>query len=236
MTVDLSALARVIASHARGSDADAARLTQEALDAGLAPEEILDKGLIEGMRDVGIRFRDNLIFVPEVLISAKAMHAGLKVLEPILTASGIEPIGKVVIGTVKGDIHDIGKNLVGMMLRGAGFEVIDLGVNTPVAKFIAAIEEHRPDIVGMSALLTTTMGQMGVNIETFRARGFFDGGLRVMVGGAPLTQEYADRIGAHAYGKDASDAVQKALRLLEERLTPLPPSPQGEGEKGRSAE
>jgi 5-methyltetrahydrofolate--homocysteine methyltransferase len=233
MPVDLNQLARVIASHAKGSDAECAALVKQALDEGLAPEVILDQGLIEGMRDVGIRFRDNLIFVPEVLISAKAMHAGLKILEPILTACGIEPVGKMVIGTVKGDIHDIGKNLVGMMLKGAGFEVIDLGVNTSLAKFEAAIEQHRPDLLGMSALLTTTMGQMGKNIQYFHEKGYIASGMRVMVGGAPLTQEYADRIGAHAHGKDASDAVQKALRLMEERLSPLPPSPQGKGEKDR---
>lgn len=218
MPIDLADLARVIASHAKGSDAQAAQLTQEALDAGLAPEVILDSGLIEGMRDVGVRFRDNLIFVPEVLMSAKAMHAGLRVLEPILTASGIEPIGKVVIGTVKGDIHDIGKNLVGMMLKGAGFVVIDLGVNTPVAKFCAAIDEHQPDIVGMSALLTTTMGQMPKNIEEFHRRGYIAAGMRVMCGGAPVTEDYALKSGAHAHGKDASDAVHKALRLIEEKV------------------
>jgi 5-methyltetrahydrofolate--homocysteine methyltransferase len=217
MPTDLTDLARVIASHAKGSDARAAELTQQALDGGLAPEVVLDQGLIEGMRDVGIRFRDNLIFVPEVLISAKAMHAGLHVLEPILTACGIEPVGKIVIGTVKGDIHDIGKNLVGMMMKGAGFTVIDLGVNTSLAKFEAAIDEHHPDIVGMSALLTTTMGQMGKNIEAFAAKGLFEAGMRVMVGGAPVTEQYAQRIGAHAHGKDASDAVQKALALMEER-------------------
>jgi 5-methyltetrahydrofolate--homocysteine methyltransferase len=143
------------------------------------------------------------------------MKAGLAHLEPVLAACGIEPIGTYVIGTVKGDIHDIGKNLVGMMLRGAGFRVIDLGVNTPLAKFQAAIEEHQPEIVGMSALLTTTMGQMKVNIEAFRAAGLFDR-LRVMVGGAAVSEDYAGAIGAHAYGKDAPSSVARALDLLAE--------------------
>jgi methanogenic corrinoid protein MtbC1 len=215
--MDLIELAQVVMSHEKGSDERARELTRRALNEGHPAEEILDRGLIEGMRDVGLRFRDNLIFVPEVLISAKAMHAGLAILEPILTECGIEPIGKLVIGTVKGDIHDIGKNLVGMMVKGAGIEVLDLGVNTSLQKFCAAIDEHRPDLLGMSALLTTTMGQMGKNIEAFKEKGYIDAGMRVIVGGAPLTQEYADRIGADAYGKDASDAVAKALKLIEDR-------------------
>jgi 5-methyltetrahydrofolate--homocysteine methyltransferase len=167
------------------------------------------------MQVVGERFRDNIIFVPEVLVAARAMKAGLAHLEPVLAACGIEPIGTFVIGTVKGDIHDIGKNLVGMMLKGAGFKVIDLGVNTPLTKFQAAIEEHRPDIVGMSALLTTTMGQMRVNIEAFRTTGLLDE-MRVMVGGAAVSREYAETIGAHGYGKDASASVARALELLAE--------------------
>jgi 5-methyltetrahydrofolate--homocysteine methyltransferase len=198
-----------------GHDADVARLTRDALDEGRAPAEILELGLIAGMQVVGERFRDNIIFVPEVLVAARAMKAGLAHLEPVLAACGIEPIGTYVIGTVKGDIHDIGKNLVGMMLKGAGFRVIDLGVNTPLAKFQAAIEEHRPDIVGMSALLTTTMGQMKVNIEAFRGAGLFDR-LRVMVGGAAVSEDYAEGIGAHAYGADAPSSVAKALNLLAE--------------------
>ncbi len=194
---------------------DVARLTKEALDEGVAPADILERGLIAGMQVIGVRFRDNIIFVPEVLIAARAMKAGLAHLEPVLAACGIEPVGTYVIGTVKGDIHDIGKNLVGMMLRGAGFRVIDLGVNTPLAKFQAAIEEHQPEIVGMSALLTTTMGQMKVNIEAFRAAGLFDR-LRVMVGGAAVSEDYAGAIGAHAYGKDAPSSVARALDLLAE--------------------
>ncbi len=198
-----------------GHDAEVGRLTREALDEGQAPADILEQGLIAGMQVVGERFRDNIIFVPEVLVAARAMKAGLAHLEPVLAACGIEPIGTFVIGTVKGDIHDIGKNLVGMMLKGAGFRVIDLGVNTPLTKFQAAIEEHRPDIVGMSALLTTTMGQMKVNIEAFRAAALFDR-MRVMVGGAAVSEDFAETIGAHGYGKDAPASVTRALELLAE--------------------
>jgi len=203
---------------------DVARLTQQAVDEGFGPAEILAKGLIAGMTVVGIRFRDNIIFVPEVLISARAMKAGMTILEPILTACGIPPAGKVVMGTVKGDIHDIGKNLVGMMLKGAGFQVFDLGVNVNLMKFQAAIEQHQPDLVGMSALLTTTMGQMKVNIEAFDKAGLFSR-LRVMVGGAPVSEDYARAAGAHGYGKDASTAVQLALKLLTELKHQQPRAP-----------
>ena len=210
--VNLAELAQhLIDGHAE----DVARLTRQALDEGVPPADILEKGLIAGMRVVGIRFRDNIIFVPEVLVSARAMKAGLAHLEPILTACGIPPAGKFVIGTVKGDIHDIGKNLVGMMLKGAGFEVVDLGVNTSLQKFLAAIEQHQPDLVGMSALLTTTMGQMKVNIDAFRQSGLLER-MRVMVGGAPVSEDYARSVGAHGYGKDASAAVAQALELLQE--------------------
>jgi len=150
-----------------------------------------------------------------VLLAANAMKAGMAILEPILTACGIPPVGKVVMGTVKGDIHDIGKNLVGMMLKGAGFQVHDLGVNVNLAKFQAAIEQHQPDLVGMSALLTTTMGQMKINIEAFDKAGLFSR-LRVMVGGAPVSPDYAKAAGAHGYGKDAASAVQLALSLLND--------------------
>lgn len=210
--VDLTVLAQHLSD---GHADDVARLTREALDEGQAPADILERGLIAGMQVVGIRFRDNVIFVPEVLIAARAMKAGLAHLEPVLAACGIEPVGTFVIGTVKGDIHDIGKNLVGMMLRGTGFRVIDLGVNTPLAKFMAAIEEHRPQLVGMSALLTTTMGQMEINIAAFREAGLFER-LRVMVGGAAVSEDYAAAIGAHGYGKDATSSVARALELLAE--------------------
>jgi 5-methyltetrahydrofolate--homocysteine methyltransferase len=190
------------------------QLTLAALDDGVPAETVLEQGLIAGMKVIGVRFRDNIIFVPEVLVAARAMKAGLAHLEPIFAACGVQPVGKIVIGTVKGDIHDIGKNLVGMMMKGAGLEVIDLGVNTPLQKFCDAIETHQPQLVGMSALLTTTMGQMQTNITAFRERGYADK-LRVMVGGAPVSEDYARRIGADAWGKDASDAVEKALKLLE---------------------
>jgi 5-methyltetrahydrofolate--homocysteine methyltransferase len=180
--------------------------------------EALEEGLIAGMPVVGVRFRNNEIFVPEVLVSARAMKAGLAHLEPIFSACGIPPVGTFVIGTVKGDIHDIGKNLVGMMLRGAGFKVIDLGVNTATQKFLDAIAEHQPEIVGMSALLTTTMGQMKINIDAFRAAGL---NVKVMVGGAPVSVEYAERIGADAHGANATEAVEKALQLIDARKQPV---------------
>jgi 5-methyltetrahydrofolate--homocysteine methyltransferase len=209
---DLAELAQhLIDGHAD----DVARLTRAALDEGQSPADILERGLIAGMQVVGVRFRDNVIFVPEVLVAARAMKAGLAHLEPVLAACGIDPVGTFVIGTVKGDIHDIGKNLVGMMLKGAGFRVVDLGVNAPLPRFMAAIEEHHPDIVGMSALLTTTMGQMKVNIEAFRTAGLFSR-MRVMVGGAPVSEDYAAAIGAHGYGKDAPASVARALELLAE--------------------
>jgi 5-methyltetrahydrofolate--homocysteine methyltransferase len=198
-----------------GHDQDVARLTQQAVDEGVSPADILEKGLIAGMTVVGVRFRDNIIFVPEVLISARAMKAGMAILEPVLIACGIPPVGRVVMGTVKGDIHDIGKNLVGMMLKGAGFQVVDLGVNVSLQKFQAAIEQHQPDLVGMSALLTTTMGQMKANIEAFDRAGLFSR-LRVMVGGAPVSPDYARAAGAHGYGKDAASAVQLAMSLLND--------------------
>jgi 5-methyltetrahydrofolate--homocysteine methyltransferase len=209
---DLAELAQhLIDGHAD----DVARLTRAALDEGQSPADVLERGLIAGMQVVGVRFRDNVIFVPEVLVAARAMKAGLAHLEPVLAACGIDPVGTFVIGTVKGDIHDIGKNLVGMMLKGAGFRVVDLGVNAPLPRFVAAIEEHRPDIVGMSALLTTTMGQMKVNIEAFRTAGLLSR-MRVMVGGAPVSEDYAAAIGAHGYGKDAPASVARALELLAE--------------------
>lgn len=210
--VDLAELAQhVIDGHAD----EVVRLTRDALDERRSPVDILEQGLIAGMQVIGVRFRDNVVFMPEVLVAARAMKAGLAHLEPILSACGIEPLGTVVIGTVKGDIHDIGKNLVGTMLRGAGFKVVDLGVNTPLTRFLSAVEEHQPQLVGMSALLTTTMGQMKANIEAFRAAGLF-ATLRVMVGGAPVSEDWARAIGAHGYGKDATAAVAVARDLIAE--------------------
>ena len=207
-------LEEIAKSLIRGDAETVGRLTREALDAGLPPDALLEKGLIAGMHVVGLKFRNNEIFVPEVLLAARAMKAGMTYLEPILAAGGIQPVGRCVIGTVKGDIHDIGKNLVAMMLRGTGFDVIDLGVNVPVQKFMEAIRTHRPDIVGMSALLTTTMVQMKTNIAAFREAGWLDG-IKVMVGGAPVTEAFAEEIGADAYGKDAAEAAEKAIELLK---------------------
>ncbi len=188
-------------------------LTRAALDANTSALEIMDDGLIGGMGIVGIKFRQNFIFVPEVLACARAMKAGMAHIEPILSASGIEKIAKVIMGTVKGDLHDIGKNLCIMMLRGAGFTVIDLGVDTAPDKFIAAVEEHGAPLLGMSALLTTTMPNMGKTIEAFIDAGLRDD-VKIMVGGAPVTQEFADDMGADGYGKDALACVALAKQLL----------------------
>jgi len=196
-----------------GDDDTVDELTRAALDEGRTALEIMDDGLIAGMGVVGIKFRENIIFVPEVLACARAMKAGMAHIEPILSASGIEPVGKVVMGTVKGDLHDIGKNLCIMMLRGAGFEVVDLGVDTSADEFIDAVEEHQPSVLGMSALLTTTMPNMGRTIEAFIDAGVRDD-VKIMVGGAPVTQEFADDMGADGYGKDAMACVSLAKRLM----------------------
>lgn len=186
------------------------------LERGWAPYDILTKVLVKGMKTVGDDFRDGILFVPEVLLAANAMKAGMHILRPLLTETGAPKMGKMVVGTVKGDIHDIGKNLVGMMMEGAGFEVIDLGINTDVDQFLAAIEEHKPDILGMSALLTTTMTYMKVVIETLKEKGIRDE-LIVLVGGAPLNEEFGEAIGADAYCKDAAVAVETAKRLITQQ-------------------
>ena len=180
------------------------------------PYDILTKALVEGMRIVGVDFRDGILFVPEVLMSANAMKAGMVLLRPLLAETGAPKVGKMVIGTVKGDIHDIGKNLVCMMMEGAGFEVIDLGINNPVEKYLEAIEEHKPDILGMSALLTTTMPYMKVVIDTLKEKGMRNDYL-VLVGGAPLNEAFAEAIGADAYCRDAAVAVETAKSLLSQR-------------------
>jgi methylmalonyl-CoA mutase cobalamin-binding domain/chain len=174
---------------------------------------VLNKALVEGMRIVGIDFRDGILFVPEVLLAANAMKAGMAILRPLLAETGAETIGKVVVGTVKGDIHDIGKNLVAMMLEGSGFEVIDLGINTDAEEFIAALEEHRPEILGMSALLTTTMPYMKVVIDALVERGMRDDYI-VLVGGAPLNEEFGRAVGADAYCRDAAVAAETAEALV----------------------
>jgi methylmalonyl-CoA mutase cobalamin-binding domain/chain len=183
------------------------------LDRGWAADRVLNEALVEGMRIVGIDFRDGILFVPEVLLAANAMKAGMEVLRPLLAETGAERMGTVVIGTVKGDIHDIGKNLVAMMLEGAGFEVVDLGINNPAENYIAAIEEHQPDIVGMSALLTTTMPYMKVVIEELEAKGLRDQVI-VLVGGAPLNEEFGKAVGADAYCRDAAVASETAQALV----------------------
>ena len=187
--------------------------TRILLERGWTAPDVLNDALVEGMRIVGIDFRDGILFVPEVLMAANAMKAGMAVLRPLLAETGAETVGKVVIGTVKGDIHDIGKNLVAMMMEGAGFEVIDLGINTDVDEFIDAILEHRPDILGMSALLTTTMPYMKVVIDTLSNRGMRDDYI-VMVGGAPLNEEFGLAVGADAYCRDAAVAAETAKDLV----------------------
>ncbi len=186
------------------------------LERGWDPSAVLNDALVEGMRIVGIDFRDGILFVPEVLLSANAMKAGMEILRPLLAETGAEPIGKIVIGTVKGDIHDIGKNLVGMMLEGAGFEVIDLGINTDVEEFLGALDEHKPDLLGMSALLTTTMPYMKVVIDTLIEKSLREEYM-VIVGGAPLNEEFGEAIGADAYCRDAAVAAETAKRLVTER-------------------
>jgi len=186
------------------------------LGRGWAPYKVLTEALVEGMRIVGEDFRDGILFVPEVLLSANAMKAGMAILKPLLIETGAPKTGKMVIGTVKGDIHDIGKNLVAMMMEGAGFEVIDLGINNPVESYLQAIEDHKPDILGMSALLTTTMPYMKVVIDTLKEKGIRDE-ITVLVGGAPLNEEFARSIGADAYCRDAAVAVETAKDFLRRK-------------------
>ncbi|ASP32265.1 MULTISPECIES: corrinoid protein [Stappiaceae] len=190
------------------------------LERGWAPYDILTKALVEGMRIVGIDFRDGILFVPEVLLSANAMKAGMGILRPLLAETGAPKVGKMVIGTVKGDIHDIGKNLVSMMMEGAGFEVIDIGINNPVENYLAALEEHQPDILGMSALLTTTMPYMKVVIDEMKAKGLRDDYI-VLVGGAPLNEEFGEAVGADGYCRDAAVAVEMAKDLIARRHNQL---------------
>ena len=205
----------IAANIIRGDHLQVDQLTAAQLEAGTTARKLMDDGLIAGMGIVGIKFRENFIFVPEVLACARAMKAGMKHIEPILSASGIKPIGKVIMGTVKGDLHDIGKNLCNMMLRGAGFEVVDLGVDTSPDDFIEAVEEHSGTVVGMSALLTTTMPNMGRTIEAFIDADLRDD-VKFMVGGAPVTPEFADDMGADAYGETAVECVDAAKRLCKE--------------------
>ncbi|MDD3905494.1 MAG: corrinoid protein [Candidatus Omnitrophica bacterium] len=198
----------------RGDRNGVTKLTKDALDAGIAIPDILDKGLIAGMETIGKKFKNNEIFIPEVLISAKAMHAGMALIEPHFLKCGIKPVGKVVIGTVKGDLHDIGKNIVSMMFKGACFDVTDCGIDVPTEKFIEAIRNSGADILAMSSLLTTSMGSMKDTIRGLKEAGLRDK-IKIMVGGAPVTQEFAMSIEADGYAKDAALAVDKAKELLK---------------------
>jgi len=188
-------------------------IVQKALIEGMAPKDILDNGLIVGMNEVGARFKLGVMFVPEVLMSARAMHAGLEVLRPQLAATNAKLTGKIVLGTVKGDLHDIGKNLVGMMCEGAGFEVINLGFDIPPARFVDAIKEHQPDIVGLSALLTTTMRIMGYTIKAIEEAGLRDN-VKIMIGGAAVDADFAERVGADGYGSNAVKGVELAKQFV----------------------
>ena len=190
--------------------------TQILLERGWTADQVLSTALVDGMTIVGIDFRDGILFVPEVLLAANAMKGGMAILRPLLAETGAKPVGTMVIGTVKGDIHDIGKNLVAMMLEGAGFEVYDIGINNAVEDYIAALERHKPDILGMSALLTTTMPYMKVVIDALKEQGIRDDYI-VMVGGAPLNEEFGEAVGADAYCRDAAEAATSAVRLVEAR-------------------
>jgi len=191
------------------------KLTQDMLEEGESPEVILNQGLIPAMEQIGARFKKGDIYIPEVLIAARAMHAGMAILKPILSKSNTPMAGKIVIGTVKGDLHDIGKNLVIMMLEGGGFEVVDLGVDVPFEKFMRAINEHHPQVVAMSALLTTTLTEMKKTIDALKQAGLKDR-VKTLVGGAPLTERFAREIGADGYASDAASAVDKVKQLIAE--------------------
>jgi len=208
--VDLN---KVSESLQRGDAEKVEELVKQALEENLLPKDILKDGLIKGMDIIGAKFKKNEVYVPEVLIAARAMHTGMSVLRPKLAETGVKNIGKVAIGTVKGDLHDIGKNLVKMMLEGAGFEVKDLGIDVSVDKFVEAVKVHQPNIIGMSALLTTTMVNMPEVIKALKAAGLRDK-VKIMIGGAPITQNYADKIGADGYSPDAASAVDNAKSFI----------------------
>ncbi len=206
---DLSALAENLIN---GKAPEVKELTQKALSEGVSPAEVLNDGLIKGMSVVGERFKNNEFYVPEVLIAARAMHAGMDILKPALAEEGVQPIGRILLGTVKGDLHDIGKNLVAMMMEGAGFEVVDLGIDVPPEKFVEAAKEGG-GVIAMSALLTTTMTAMKTTLDALEEAGVRDQ-VKVMIGGAPVTQNYADEIGADGYARDAASAADKAKELI----------------------
>jgi 5-methyltetrahydrofolate--homocysteine methyltransferase len=206
-------LEKIASNLYEGEDEQVAELVQQALDQGMTPGEILSDGLIAGMDEVGKDFKAGDLFVPEVLIAARAMHAGMNILRPLLAEGDVPTVGKYLIGTVEGDLHDIGKNLVKMMLEGAGFETIDLGTDVGPEAFIKAVREHQPTFVGMSALLTTTMTRMKTTIEALTEAGLRDS-IKIMVGGAPVTAAFAEEIGADAYAPDAASAVDMARGLV----------------------
>ncbi|UCD56703.1 MAG: corrinoid protein [Candidatus Hydrogenedentota bacterium] len=213
--VDLKELSEILQ---KGDAEKVGELTTQALEDGFSPHQVLSEGLIAGMDVVGMKFKEGELFLPEVLSVARAMHAGLNVLRPKLAETGAKLVGKVVLGTVKGDLHDIGKNLVGMMLEGAGFDVKDLGIDVPPEKFVDAAREPDVDIVGMSALLSTTMPKMRETINVLHEAGLTPG-IKVMVGGAPVTRKYAEEIGADGYGDNAASAVDVARRLVGKSST-----------------
>ena len=205
---DLQGLADAVI---KGNQSEAVRLTQEALGEGVGPKKVLEDGLIAGMNVIGVRFKANEVYIPEVLISARAMKMAMEILEPQLAAAGVDPVGKALIGTVQGDLHDIGKNLVVMMLKGAGFHVEDIGVDVAPDIFVEKIKDSQVSIVGLSALLTTTMPAMEKTVQAIRDAGL---GCKIMIGGAPVTQNYADTIGADGYAADAASAVDVAKDFL----------------------
>lgn len=206
-------LSRISEAIIEGNAEEMVDLTEEAIDDGLSAQEILDNGLMAGMDYVGVEFKAGNMFVPEVLRSAKAMQASMDILKPLLAEAGVKRTGRVLLGTVKGDLHDIGKNLVGMMCEGAGFEVKDLGKDIAPEQFVAAIKEYQPDILGMSALLTTTMRAMGHTIKALEEAGLRDR-VKVMIGGAPVTQAFADQINADGYAANAASAAELAKKLV----------------------
>ncbi len=207
---DLQALGEAVIA---GDRDKVAKLTQEAVDESVGVEDIINEGLIAGMNVVGVKFKNNEFYVPEVLIAARAMHAGMDIIKPLIVESGIEPRGKVIIGTVKGDLHDIGKNLVAMMLEGGGYEVVDLQVDVSPEKYVESVNEMGANVVALSALLTTTMPSMKDTIDALSEAGVRDK-VKVMIGGAPVTQSYADEIGADGYAPDAASAVDLAAELI----------------------
>ncbi|RME73258.1 MAG: cobalamin-binding protein [Chloroflexi bacterium] len=206
-------LEKISACVIEGNDKDIVGLTNDALASGMSPQQVLDNGLMPGMDHVGVEFRAGNMFVPEVLRSARAMQAAMDILRPLLAETGAKMVGKVILGTVKGDLHDIGKNLVGMMCEGAGFEVKDLGKNVEPEAFVQAVKEFNPDIVGMSALLTTTMRTMEQTIKALEEAGLRDK-VKIMVGGAPVTQAFADQIGADGYASNAASAAELAKKFV----------------------